>query len=322
MKGFTCALVRCVCCLIVFACSAFSGLAVAQGQDSTPTERDTQVIAELLARVFDNYNQVYFDRRLGYQEEERHDRLEIRIDRIGGADSMLLAFRTFEGGDYSRLSGAGVLVLAADNDRQVTRMEVWALPHENIAPMQDGAGVIERPKASPDCVVNWTREAAQFRGQALGKCPFWAEESVLSEQQLWLTGANGKTHAGGPYKLHAARMMHCYIDVPGVSGGRDQEYRRYDNLSVHDRGGVARITTKDGRELGIRLSNVDWPLNNYAGAFTRDVLVLYVLEFTGEEVKSHGYIFTEPDAERIGINLYWMLSYCYLKSNTEVRPFM
>ena len=322
MKRLVSVLARRAGCVIYLACIAMSGLAQAQGQDSTPTERDSQVIAELLARIFDNYNQVYFNRRLGHQEEERHDRLEIRVDRIGGPDSMLLAFRRFADGDYSRLSSAGVLVLAPDNDRKVTRMEVWALPHEGIPPMQAGIGVNERPETPPDCVVNWTREAAQFRGQAQGHCPSWAVESVLSEQQLWLTGLSGSAHPGGPYELHAARMMQCYIDIPGVSGGRDEEYKRYDNLKVHDRGGVARITTKDGRELGIRLSNVDWPLNNYAYAFTRDVLVLYVLEFLGEEVKSHGYIFTEPHAERIGINLYWILSYCYLQSNTEVRPFM
>ncbi len=143
----------------------------------------------------------------------------------------------------------------------------------------------------------------------------------MSEQQLWLTAPGGRTHPGAAYELHAARMMRCYIDIPGVSGGRDEEFRRYDNLMVHDRGGTARITTKDGRELGIRLSNVDWPLNNYSDVFTRDVLVLYVLEYIGEEVKSHRYIFTEPDAKRIGINLYWMLSYCYMTSNTEIRPF-
>ncbi len=280
------------------------------------------MVAELLARVFDNYNQVYFDRRLGHPEDERHDRMEIRVQRIGGQDSMFLAFRSFADGDYSRLSGAGVLLLAPDNNRQVTRMEVWALPHKDIPPTQAVAGVDERPETPADCVVDWSREAAQFRGRARGQCPSWAEESVLSEQQLWLTGLGGKAHAGGAYQLHAARMMRCFIDIPGVSGGRDEEYTRFDNLTVHDRGGVARVTTRDGRELGIRLSNVDWPLNNYADAFTRDVLVLYVLEFLGDEIKSHGYIFTEPDAERIGINLYWMLSYCYLKSNQEVRPFM
>ena len=58
--------------------------ALAQGEDSTPTERNTMVLAELLARVYDNYNQVYFDRRIGYPENERHDRIEIRVERVGG----------------------------------------------------------------------------------------------------------------------------------------------------------------------------------------------------------------------------------------------
>ncbi len=299
-----------------------AGPAMAQGQDSTPTERNVLVIAELLARVYDNYNQVYFDRRIGYPENERHDRIELRVDRVGGPDSLLLAFREFAGGDYSRLTRAGALALSPDNERGAARMEVWSQPVEGLEPMAAGAGVSERPEEAADCVVYWTREAAQFRGRAQGECAAWANESVLSEQQLWLDAPGGRDHPGGAYQLHAARMMNCYIDVPGVSGGRDEDYKRYDNLRVHDRGGGARITHSDGRVLGIRLSNVDWPLNNYNDAFTRDVLVLYVLEYTGDEIKSHGYIFTEPRAERIGINLYWMMSYCYMESNTEVRPFM
>lgn len=296
--------------------------AFAQGEDSTPTERNALVIAELLARVYDNYNQVYFDRRLGYPENERHDRIELRIDRVGGPDSPLLAFREFAGGDYSTLTRAGALALSPDNERGATRMEVWNQPLDGLAPLAEGAGVAARPDSSPDCVVYWTREAAQFRGEAEGDCAAWASESMLGEQQLWLTAPGGRDHPGGTYKLHAARMMSCYIDIPGVSGGRDEEYRRYDNLQVHDRGGGASITHSDGRQIGIRLSQVDWPLNNYSDVFTRDVLVLYVLENIGEEITSHGYVFTEPDAERIGINLYWMLSYCYMESNKVVRPFM
>ena len=294
----------------------------AQGEDSTPTERDVKVLAELLARVYDNYNQVYFDRRIGYPENERHDRIELRVDRVGGPDSMLLAFREFSGGDYSALTRAGALALSPDNGRGASRMEVWNRPVAGLDPMAEGAGVSERPAAPPDCVVFWTREAAQFRGKAEGECAAWADKSMLGEQQLWLDAPGGRDHPGGTYKLHAARMMSCYIDIPGVSGGRDEEYRRYDNLQVHDRGGGATITHSDGRQIGIRLSQVDWPLNNYSDVFTRDVLVLYVLENIGDEITSHGYVFTEPDAERIGINLYWMLSYCYMESNKIVRPFM
>ncbi|MDE0129901.1 MAG: hypothetical protein OXQ86_10095 [Gammaproteobacteria bacterium] len=294
----------------------------AQGEDSTPTERDVLVLAELLTRVYDNYNQVYFDRRIGYPENERHDRIELRVDRVGGPDSMLLAFREFSGGDYSALTRAGALALSPDNERGASRMEVWNRPVEGLDPMAEGAGVSERPEAPPDCVVYWTREAAQFRGKAEGECAAWADKSLLGEQQMWLDAPGGRNHPGGTYKLHAARMMSCYIDIPGVSGGRDEEYRRYDNLQVHDRGGGARITHTDGREIGLRLSNVDWPLNNYSDVFTRDVLVLYVLEYLEDGITSHGYVFTEPDTERIGINLYWMLSYCYMESNKVIRPFM
>lgn len=301
---------------------ASAGPVFAQGEDSTPTERDVLVLAELLTRVYDNYNQVYFDRRIGYPENERHDRIELRVDRVGGPDSMLLAFREFSGGDYSALTRAGALALSPDNERGASRMEVWNRPVEGLDPMAEGAGVSERPEAPPDCVVYWTREAAQFRGKAEGECAAWADKSLLGEQQMWLDAPGGRDHPGGTYKLHAARMMSCYIDIPGVSGGRDEEYRRYDNLQVHDRGGGARITHTDGREIGLRLSNVDWPLNNYSDVFTRDVLVLYVLEYLEDEITSHGYVFTEPDTERIGINLYWMLSYCYMESNKNIRPFM
>ena len=299
-----------------------AGPALAQGEDSTPTERDVLVLAELLVRVYDNYNQVYFDRRIGYPEDERHDRIELRIDRVGGPDSMLLAFREFSGGDYSALTRAGALALSPDNEREASRMEVWNQAVEDVDPMTEGAGVAGRPDGPPDCVVYWTREAAQFRGEAEGDCAAWASRSLLGEQQLWLDAPGGRDHPGGTYKLHAARMMSCYIDIPGVSGGRDEEYRRYDNLQVHDRGGGARITHSDGRQIGIRLSNVDWPLNNYSDVFTRDVLVLYVLEYIDDEITSHGYVFTEPTAERVGINLYWMLSYCYMESNKAIRPFM
>ena len=51
--------------LASFACLTPTGSVLAQGQDSTPTERNALVMAELLSRVYDNYNQVYFDRRIG-----------------------------------------------------------------------------------------------------------------------------------------------------------------------------------------------------------------------------------------------------------------
>ena len=67
---------------------------------------------------------------------------------------------------------------------------------------------------------------------------------------------------------------------------------------------------------------VDWPMNNYKGAFARDSLVVYVSEETDEGRQELGYAFTVPEADRIGINLKWMLVNCFMQSNADTTPFM
>ena len=39
-------------------------------------------------------------------------------------------------------------------------------------------------------------------------------------------------------------------------------------------------------------------------------------------MKDHGYAFTVPDADRLGLNLKWALVSCYMKSNRFETPFM
>ena len=115
------------------------------------------------------------------------------------------------------------------------------------------------------------------------------------------------------------------MDIPGVGGGRDIPYKRYGNYQIHDRGGSFSFETEqwEPRTIGITLFHVDWPLNNYEGVFTRDSLVIYVNETKsdGERI-DHGYSFTTPVADRVGINLKWALAYCYMESNESARPSM
>jgi hypothetical protein len=124
-------------------------------------------------------------------------------------------------------------------------------------------------------------------------------------------------------KLHRARQFTCYADIPGVGGGRNIPYTRYDNLSLHDQGAETWFVDKDGRNLGLRLFNVDWPINNYDGYFTRDSLVIYVIERLDDgSTKEHGYAFTLPEANRIGINLKWLLASCFIISGKVDTPTM
>lgn len=284
--------------------------ALAQGQDSTPVLRDRQVISTLLPGVWNNNNQSYFDQRIGVADSDTHDRLHVEIERADAANDRFAMNLTW-----------------GQDDAPATE---WTLE------LAEGDGVVEMTlrksaaKASDDaCVVLWRREAAQFRGTAVGGagCTNLPGAWLLSEQQLWLTPltAPDRQPPVSAYKLHRTRAFKCYVDIPGVAGGRDEPYERYGEFDTHDGGGLIRIQTRDdpSRELGVSLWRVDWPINNYEGVFTRDVLVIVVIEFMPDgSVTQHGYSFTEPDVARVGVNLIWMLASCYIQSNAEQTPFM
>ena len=148
---------------------------------------------------------------------------------------------------------------------------------------------------------------------------------ILSYPQLWLTGApEPDSERVLDYGLHRTRPFECYVDVPGVGGGRDLPYKRYEGFKIHDRGGQFWFTTEDDnpRELGVTLFQVDWALNNYEGIFTRDTLVIYLNERKDGQQINHGYSFTVPDADRVGINLKWALAFCFQVAGKDQKPYM
>ncbi len=266
---------------------------MAQGQDSAPYERDLLVIDAMLEGFYSNANQSYFDRRTG--SEPQHGALALAIER-------------------STASGFRVTASPAGREARTYR---WTLESDR----RRGAVVmISEAAGGSRCTLVWSRSAAEFRASAEGTC---AEgdpvEVVLSDRQLWVTFA---AEPAGDYRLHRARDFTCYADIPGVGGGRDEPYDRYAGLELHDQGGSAWFTSKEGRRLGISLLLVDWPINNYEGAFARDSLVVYLSEELDDGRKELGYAFTVPDADRIGINLKWILVNCYMQSNESVTPFM
>jgi hypothetical protein len=64
-------------------------------------------------------------------------------------------------------------------------------------------------------------------------------------------------------------------------------------------------------------------LNEGDGAFNRNSLVLYVSERQADGgVREHGYAFTDPAADRIGLNLKWLLANCALVPRAAARPEM
>ena len=270
---------------------------VAQGQDTTPWSRDLQVIEVMLPGFYSNANQAYFDgRRKVGNPQPRHNLL---IEAAG--DGFDITLSEPDGTVLSNQRWS----LAEDDQRQAVRMDISDA---------DGTSL---------CPVWWTRDAAQFSATSDTECAEGINSPgalALGEQQFWWTPRGAQEAA---VKLHRARQFTCYADIPGVGGGRDIPYTRYDNLSLHDQGAETWFVDKNGRNLGLRLFNVDWPINNYEGYFTRDSLVIYVIEKLDDgSTKEHGYAFTLPEANRIGINLKWLLASCFMISGKVDTPTM
>ena len=286
-----------------------------QGQDSQPYERDLQVVAQMLSGGFDSSNQSYFDRR--GDRDVKHRRLHVDVDRLV-ADELgeyVFAVSSYWDGDESLNAGDQLWILSADAGAEAVRMRVWPFD----APVQADALTDGMLADRAACDLFWRREAAQFRATS-GNCGDGLPDAmVLSDKQLWATWGGG---ADNDYRMHRVREFECYVDIPGVGGGRPEPYDRYDGFKIHDQGGSFWFTSKEGREIGVSLLLVDWPINNYEGVFTRDSFVIYAGENVGGQRKELGYAFTVPEADRIGINLKWMLASCFMLSNRFATPAM
>lgn len=283
----------------------FTSSALAQGQDSTFAERDIAVIATMLPGIYDNSNQTYFEFRGKQDEALKHKHVNLRIGPLDNYTSPFeIIWRDLEDDAEPARSYSATLML---ND-------------ERSAVLMSLAG------AAASCTYRWQREPMQFRARPETACAdTLPAQIVLSEQQLWVQpGKASKVAVGNPYELHRAREFQCYADIPGVGGGRPIPYDRFDNFTLHDRGDTFWFDSKDTppRRLGVALWQVDWPLNNYEGVFTRDSLVIYISEKVDGETIEHGYSFVQSDATRIGINLKWILATCFLESNAVARPSM
>lgn len=287
----------------------------AQGQDGTRAERNLQVMATLLPGTYDNANQAYFDRRLGLSESDKHDRRSVIIEPTTDGDTAY-EFEVSLSVDGAATPGETFhLVFDADDRRDTFISKAYA----NAASEADERQYLE------GCDIIWRLEAGQYQGQQYGDCAHShyplhdAKEFLLSETALWIDfETDNKSH----YDLERARPFSCYVDVPGVGGGRDIPYQRYEIEHIHDKGGVAWVTLDDGSEVSVRLQNIRWPMNNEEGIFTRHSFVMYIgKKVDGGEEQEISYTWTIPQAPRIGMNLKWMLANCYMISNRDVDPY-
>jgi hypothetical protein len=274
---------------LAFASALLPGLACAQGTDGKPAERDLMVIAEMLPGRWDNGEQALFEPRMKVPVGQRHAQEIVTIERKEVAlNRAVLVAR--KGGDETTLTLIPV-------DATTVRMDV-----------------------AKGCAILWRREAGQFRGIAEAGCqqPTARMEWQLASDRLWI-GEAGTV----PAKYLRATLYHCYVDMPGASGGRAVPFKRIDGLDLWDTGEITWFDSPEtpSRRLGLQLRNVQWQINNAPGVFARDSLTMYLVEKSpdGGE-KSLLYAWTSKGAARVGVNGIWALANCAREALKDAKP--
>jgi hypothetical protein len=323
----------------------------AQGQDSTAGERNLRIMVELLPGLYDNANQASFDGRRKLPAEDRHARTSTTITRIDapafGRHAFLWVNRTET--PQGTVTSSRIATLAAGPGSDEVTMRHYLRMSGDIRPEELATLTPADLRRTEGCDYHFERRAEHFRGLQRPKaCRFeWEGQPVYTDNEISLSRGDLFVHdhkyrvkdgqritgvaSGDPYWLERARIFHCYADVPGVGGGVDVPFERFDRFTLHDKGGVHwfRSTAYPerglaARDIGLTLRAVTWHVLNEAnGNFNRDSLVLSVMERLPDgSVKEHGYAFTDPDAERIAINLKWMLGNCAITPRDQAKPEM
>jgi hypothetical protein len=323
----------------------------AQGQDSTAGERNLRIMVELLPGLYDNANQASFDGRRKLPAADRHARTSTTITRIDapafGRHAFLWVNRTET--PQGTVTSSRIATLAAGPGSDEVTMRHYLRMSGDIRPEELATLTPADLRRTEGCDYHFERRAEHFRGLQRPKaCRFeWEGQPVYTDNEISLSRGDLFVHdhkyrvkdgqritgvaSGDPYWLERARIFHCYADVPGVGGGVDVPFERFDRFTLHDKGGVHwfRSTAYPerglaARDIGLTLRAVTWHVLNEAnGNFNRDSLVLSVMERLPDgSVKEHGYAFTDPDAERIAINLKWMLGNCAITPRDQARPEM
>jgi hypothetical protein len=109
------------------------------------------------------------------------------------------------------------------------------------------------------------------------------------------------TNARGTYNFLRARTFKCWVSPRKTDGS----YAFYNDLVLHDQGGRVWIeATADHPRVGLKLRNVNWP-----SGVNRDSLVLYTYQGDDEDY-SPGYVWADPDSDRLAINSRWLQASC------------
>ena len=299
-------------------------------------DRDMRTFLTWFPGVYDNQEQVYFEAELGVPEDERHERIHhtfaaVELPAFG---EHVFYVQQYIDDDPENIYRQRIYVFTPDYDEGAIRLaihtpnDVESLVDAHLDQSKLDGLTPEQARHLVGCDVFWRRNANQFVGYMKeGACTFVSQRSgkkitieddlLLTKNELWISD---RAHdedgnlvfgnaAGVPHKNRKARRFECWI---AAQERQTEEWTFKSGLEIWDQGGTVWIETDEDepQRVGIKMRNVVWPTGN-----NRNSLVLYA--YRGDEQRAASYVWGEPSAERLAMNLRWMQASCTLTDQPQ-----
>ena len=299
--------------------------------------KDLTDLATMLGGRWDNELQTFFEPVIDVASASRHDRLHTIIRPINGGMFGASAFYV----EYRKDGESGPVVRqrvwTLKVDPQLAALRLSAFTPKDGKPLEgawrDPARLMAMKPADfvpvTGCDVIWRRRADGFSGETRpGACKVittGADQRVLTVSErhdlsptTWDVRDIGVDDRGArvfgsaehaPTRLRRAASFVCW------AGSRQNgETVTVSDLIVHDQGGVAmaKFTEATPNAITIRLRNVEWPIG-----LNRPSLTLYIM--AGTDTQAKAYAWSEPDANRIALDVNGTQASCTRDENALWR---
>jgi len=300
-----------------------------------PLEEDRRLAVSYITGIFDNYEQAYWEKALGLQENLRHRQVTstyVPVDLPDFGDVVLYADKYWDG-DPSKVAYRNLYILTLDEELDTVRLRLLTIPNNRrLDGALDDLSLLDQLVPEEmigmdlDCDTALRRWGNIFKISMIDECwltsvhPSGAPVSVTVETTLdahdfWILSygyGEGGGQMYGPIDLVAskerkARPFSCSLQI--LEG--DDSYH-YDGLRLHDQGGLVTISTQTHGNIRLRLRQITWPVSNQ-----RPQLALFVLSDGQDEVLLKGtsgnpapYASASPRALSIALNMPNMQASC------------
>lgn len=327
--------------IVLVACCLLTHGATAEERRYSLLEREIEYLMEIWPGDYDNREQVQFDTIDGKTTlaDGAHPRIHTQISRADLPDlgEYVLYVSEYRDNDPDNVVLRGLYELIADDEEKAVRVRQHAIRDSSEWPAPNDDAIALTQLASEDIVTvegcdlllhrdvdalvggtmsqnckPGTEDANRYadRQVRITETGYWIHDRAAAnapDKDESLTGTGDR----GWHQLERARWFQCMLDFPREDGGRPVNTVEY--VRIHDQGGAFPFRYRDGRDMVLTLRN------NWSYGMQRETLVVVVQE-GDESGPTLVYGWTEPGADRIGVNPGWIRLQCDLDT-PKMRKF-